>query len=699
MFGTTVGGRVRESGRHGAGDDGSGMDAVGGAVGAIFAFVSTVAMLVLLAWTARRVMGAPVGWIRAALVSLLAITGASAALTTGLRAAGWWSGDGALEVDPWVALVGIVIVFCWAFVLGLCVLLVLELLVPTGTLPTPWRAVRRLRQGRRETRRYAQVVAIAVRHGLGGAFGRNRRDGATTPRSDVRRLAVGLRDTLSDAGVTFVKFGQVLSTRRDLLPDAVTETLATLQSDVPPAPWDQVEAVVEGSLGRPVAEVFAAFDTEPLASASVGQVHAARLLDGREVVVKVQRPGAREQVAVDLAILGRLARRLDRDTAWGRGLGVVALADGFAASLREELDYAVEAENTRALRAALDVTTHDGASSGPLVVVPQVVEGPSSGTLLVLERLDGTPVGQAQAVLARLDDAARAALADRLLRAALDQLLVAGTFHADLHPGNVLVLADGGLGLLDMGSVGRLGEPERIALGALLLAIDGDDAIAATDALLELLDAPPGLDARRLEREVGQLVLRFRAGAGAAFAGLVRLVTSAGIAVPPQVAAAFRTFASLEGTLDLLCPGYDLVAGARAHGRPLLHRLVTPEAVRRKATQQLLGFAPELERLPRRVTRLVRDLEEGRFTVTVRAFSDPADRAFLSGLVQQVIMTLVAVGAVVGAVVLVVADGGPLLAPQLSWFTVLGAGLGFVGTVLAVRVLVVAFRGTTRDRW
>ncbi|MFD6135915.1 ABC1 kinase family protein [Isoptericola sp. NPDC056618] len=677
------------------------MDAVGGVVGAIFAFVSTVAMLALLAWTARRVMGAPVGWVRAGLVSLVAISAASAALTSGLRATGWWSGDGALEVDPWVALVGIVLVFCWAFVLGLCVLLVLELLVPTGTLPTPWRAARRLRQGRRETRRYAQVVAIGVRHGLGGAFGRNRRDGATTPRSDVRRLAVGLRDTLSDAGVTFVKFGQMLSTRRDLLPDAVTETLATLQSDVPPAPWDHVEAVVERSLGRPVAEVFASFDPRPLASASVGQVHAARLRDGRDVVVKVQRPGAREQVAVDLAILGRLARRLERDTAWGRGLGVVALADGFAASLREELDYAVEAENTRALRTALDVVTHDGASSGPLVVVPQVVDGPSSDTLLVLERLDGTPVGQAQEVLSGLDDEARAALADRLLRAALDQLLVAGTFHADLHPGNVLVLADGGLGLLDMGSVGRLGEPERIALGALLLAIDGDDAIAATDALLELLDAPPGLDARRLEREVGRLVLRFRAGAGAgaAFAGLVRVVTSAGMAVPPQVAAAFRTFASLEGTLDLLSPGYDLVAGARDHGRPLLHRLVTPEAVRRKATQQLLGFAPELERLPRRVTRLVRDLEEGRFTVTVRAFSDPADRAFLSGLVQQVIMTLVAVGAVVGAVVLFVADGGPMLAPQLPWFTVLGAALGFVGTVLAVRVLVVAFRGTPRDRW
>jgi ubiquinone biosynthesis protein len=275
-------------------------------------------------------------------------------------------------------------------------------------------------------------------------------------------------------------------------------------------------------------------------------------------------------------------------------------------------------------------------------------------------------------------------------------VLVAGTFHADLHPGNVLVTDDGRLGLLDMGSVGRLGEPERLALAAVLLAVDADDAVAATDALLELLDAPADLDVRRLERAVGQVIVRFRgAGAsGAMFTALFRLVTDAGLAVPSQVAAAFRTFTSLEGTLRLIDPAFDLVAGARATAQPLVRRVVTPEGLRERATSLFLGLAPELERLPRRLAKITSDVEAGRLTVNVRSFAHPDDRAFVTGLVQQVVSTVIAAAAVVAAVVLVSADSGPELVEGLRLFAVLGAALGFVGTVLAVRVLVFAFRGT-----
>ncbi|WP_313661763.1 AarF/UbiB family protein [Cellulosimicrobium cellulans] len=678
------------------------MQVVSGFFVGLVGVVSTVVMLVLLAATARRVMGAAVGWIRSAVVALAMLTVTSWVLTNGLLDVGWSRPDGTLTVAPGVALVAIVLAFAWAFVLGLCVLLVLELLVPTGSVPGPWRALRGLRQGRRETRRYAQILAIGVRHGLGGALTRGARqpDGSRLSRTDQRRQAAALRDALSDAGVTFVKFGQVLSTRRDLLPATFADALATLQSEVPPAPWSQVEAAVTGALGRPIDEAFAEFSPEPLASASVGQVHAARLPDGREVVVKVQRPGARAQVETDLAILGRLARRIERDTAWGRSLGVVDLADGFAASLREELDYTVELENTLSLRAALarGAASDDGGDApgaGPRVRVPEVYPELSGTTLLVMERLDGVPVGRAADVLAGLGDAVRADLASRLLTATLEQVLVAGTFHADLHPGNVLVTDDGRLGLLDMGSVGRLGEPERLALAAVLLAVDADDAVAATDALLELLDAPADLDVRRLERAVGQVIVRFRgAGAsGAMFTALFRLVTDAGLAVPSQVAAAFRTFTSLEGTLRLIDPAFDLVAGARATAQPLVRRVVTPEGLRERATSLFLGLAPELERLPRRLAKITSDVEAGRLTVNVRSFAHPDDRAFVTGLVQQVVSTVIAAAAVVAAVVLVSADSGPELVEGLRLFAVLGAALGFVGTVLAVRVLVFAFRG------
>ncbi|PFG42010.1 ubiquinone biosynthesis protein [Isoptericola jiangsuensis] len=670
------------------------MQQISGFLTGLVGLVATAVMLGLLAATSRRVMGAPVGWVRAGIVSFLTLSAGSAALTYGLAENGWADADGDLTVHPLVALAAIGLTFAWAYVLGLCVLLVLELLVPTGAVPGPWRAFQGLRQGRRESRRYTQILAIGARHGLGGTLRRGARqaDGTRTSRTDERRLAEGLRDTLSDAGVTFVKFGQVLSTRRDLLSPTVADTLATLQSEVPPAPWADVEAAVVAALGRPVDEVFTEFSSEPLASASVGQVHVARLPDGREVVVKVQRPGARDQVEVDLAILGRFARRLERDTAWGRNLGVVALADGFADMLHEELDYRREAENTLALRATIE-----DAPAGTVgrVVVPDVDLDLSGRSLLVLERLRGTPVGRAEDVLARFDADQRAELARSLLAVALDQVLAAGTFHADLHPGNVLIADDGTIGLLDMGAVGRLGEPERLGIAVLLLAIDGDDAVAATDSLLELLEPPAGLDARRLERAVGQLLLRFRSGAAvdASFAALFRLVTDAGCAVPANVASAFRTFTSLEGTLRLLSPGFDLIAGAREASRPVVDRLVTVGALRRKVTQQLVGLAPEVERFPRRVTRLVTDLEQGRFTVQVRPFADPGDRAFVTALVQQVVSTVVASAAVVAAVLLMVAEGGPQLGDGVAVFPVLGAALGFAGTVLGVRVLVFAFRG------
>jgi ubiquinone biosynthesis protein len=670
------------------------MQEISGFLTGLVGVVATVVMLGLLAATSRRVMGAPVGWVRAAVVSFLTLSAASGALTYGLASNGWVTDAGDLTVHPAVALAAVVLTFAWAYVLGLCVLLVLELLVPTGAVPGPWRAFQGLRQGRRESRRYAQILAIGARHGLGGTLRRGARDadGVRMSRTDERRLAAGLRDTLGDAGVTFVKFGQVLSTRRDLLSPTVADALASLQSEVPPAPWADVEAAVVAALGRPIEEVFDEFSPEPLASASVGQVHVARLPGGREVVVKVQRPGARDQVEVDLAILRRLARRLERDTAWGRTLGVVGLAEGFADMLHEELDYRREAENTIALRATLEPPA-PGATAP--VVVPDVDLDLSGPTLLVMDRLTGEPVGRAETVLARFDAGRRAELAGSLLAVALRQVLVAGTFHADLHPGNVLVSADGTIGLLDMGAVGRLGEPERLGIAALLLAIDGDDAVAATDALLELLEPPGGLEARRLERSVGQLLLRFRSGAAvdASFAALFRLVTDAGCAVPANVAAAFRTFTSLEGTLRRISPGFDLIAGAREATRPLVEEYTTFGAVRRKVTQQLVGLAPEVERFPRRVTRLVTDLEQGRFTVQVRAFADPSDRAFVTSLVQQVVATFVASSAVVAAVLLMVAEGGPQLGDGVALFPVLGALLGFAGTVLGVRVLVFAFRG------
>jgi ubiquinone biosynthesis protein len=226
-------------------------------------------------------------------------------------------------------------------------------------------------------------------------------------------------------GLTFVKLGQVLSTRADLPPPVFVDELSRLQDQVAPADPAAVERELAEELGRPVAEVFAEFDREPMASASIAQVYRARLHSGEDVVVKVRRPGVAKVVERDLDIVARVAASLDLRARWARSLGVVELAEGFAAALTEELDFRVEARNISAVSAAY---------TGTAVSLPAVFPELSSERVLVMRRLDGAPVRDA---IGAVDDERRGALARALLDCVLRQVLLHGVFHADPHPGPV----------------------------------------------------------------------------------------------------------------------------------------------------------------------------------------------------------------------------------------------------------------------
>jgi ubiquinone biosynthesis protein len=648
------------------------------ALTAVLIVVSVAAIVGGFALLARRLLGLRFGLVRLLLAGLagFAVAGPIAQALSGPIQAG-----GGTAAPLWL----LILAGAAALVVAMVFLVVAEALVPSGSVPGPLELRRALRGRAARTRRYSQITRIAVRHGLGPyLWGRRGRAELDTP-DGRERLARSLRLALEEAGVTFVKLGQMLSTRPDLLPAEFVEELGRLTDDVAPAPWEQVEQVLTAELGRPPDEVFAGFDREPLAAASVAQVHAARLRSGAEAAVKVQRPGIQATVERDLDIVARLARSLEARTRWARSIGTRELAGGFADAVREELDFRIEAANMAGVAA-----TADGAVRIPVPYQPLCGQ-----RVLVMQRLDGTPLGAAGPVIAErgLD---RGGLARALLGSLLGQVMLTGVFHADPHPGNVLVLADGRLGLLDFGSVGRLDTSVRSALQRLLLAMDRGDPLAASDALLEVMLRPDEVDQQHLERDLGQFMARYLSpGANPGmrmFSDLFRIVTDYGLSVPPEVAAVFRALGTLEGTLALLAPGLDLVAEARTWAARHGPERVDAPAARQAVTEELTTLLPMLRRLPRRVERIASAAENGRLSVQVRLFADQRDRRHLTGLLHQVLLTILASTAGIMAVLLLGTGGGPAVTATVSLYQLLGYSLLVVCAILALRVLVLIFR-------
>ncbi|GAA2295324.1 AarF/UbiB family protein [Nonomuraea roseoviolacea subsp. roseoviolacea] len=705
--------------------------------------VAALVMILLLAGAARRLLGVRFGAIRTFLAGLLAFT-LSAPLLSPILNSFPRPTTGGRPVDPGIGALWVLLLVGMCVVLIPMVLLVLaEALVPPGSIPGPLELARSMRGRISRARRYSQITRIAIRHGLGPYL--RGRGAQVEDRPGRRRLAASLRQALDDGGVTFVKLGQVLSTRRDLLPAEFVEELGLLQDRVAHAPWEQIEPVLTAELGGPPESVFAELDRTPLAAASIAQVHAARLRTGESVVVKVRRPGIDRVVARDLDIVRRLAATLETRTRWGRSLGVRELAEGFAVALREELDFRVEAANMAAVigyrssggssgpvnpfSASRDSGASgtpgtsdvpDGGSRGPdasaasgalplidafpapgsapgapgeaggvTVTYPAPVPSLCGERVLVMERLTGRP-------LAAADDGGRGlerarALLDCLLR----QVLVEGVFHADPHPGNLMLLDDGTLALLDFGSVGRLDAAVRSALQRFLLAMNRQDPVAVTDALLEVMPRPEDVDEPALERALGQFMARHLVPGSASvqmFTDLFRIVSGHGLSVPPEVAAVFRALATLEGTLQRLAPGFDLVAEARAFaGRHLSERL-DAGTVKETVVQEVATLLPMLRRLPRRIERIASAAEHGRLGVNVRLLADDRDRRFLTGLLHQVLLTVLGATAGLMAAILLGLDGGPQVTPAISLFQLIGYNLLVISAILVLRVLIVVFR-------
>jgi ubiquinone biosynthesis protein len=511
----------------------------------------------------------------------------------------------------------------------------------------------------RRWRRALHVTRVARRSGLLRVLGEI---GIVGDRPATREGAVEFRLALEELGTTYIKLGQLLSSRPDLLPDVYISELGKLVDAVPPVPFEQIRPTIAEEIGF---EHFAEVDPEPLATASIAQIHPALLTSGRQVVVKVRRPGIVEQVELDLELMRSTARTLESRSETAQLLQLAALADELEVHLRGELDLTEEAHNSEVIAAL--VADH------PDLVVPQVIRPYVTERALVLERIDGSKVTPEHGLAP--DHARR--LARELFRSYVRQVTVEGVYHADPHRGNVLLTADGRLVLLDFGLLGRLDDDTRRQLSLLLLAIAQNRADDVADLILSLSlttisSDQPGF-VHELRRKLPRYHWRSLSGirAGEALGDLQRISLKHGIALPTSFALVGKTLSQADSIARALDPELDPIALMEDDA---LEVLLT-EAERRLEPNQLLAWAytqaEPLARMPRRVGQLVSRLETGTLKVGIA----PTDLGDLEGVARSAANRI---GSSIIVAALLVASALLARVHDLRWLAAVGFVLAFV---------------------
>lgn len=473
-------------------------------------------------------------------------------------------------------------------------------------------------------RRYREVVEVLARHGFGALLHELRLDqGLDLPRRIFRRPpaeaealtpAIRLRLALEELGPTFIKLGQVLSTRPDIMPPAYIQELAKLQNQAPPVAWEIIRDSIESELGMPIAAAFAEFESTPLGSASLGQVHAARRKDGASVVVKVLRPGVLRDVERDVDVLFNLAGLIQPRVRDYLFVDLTEVTEEFATALRAELNYLTEARNADRYR--------KNFARRRYVLVPQVYWDQTTRRVLVMERVGGIKIDDVEALRAAGHDLVR--LAENLTRFFIQSILADGFYHADPHPGNFLILPDGRIAVIDYGRVGRLGRHDQLLLARLSADIVRLDARGTADGLLALATVDGRVDHAALERDMRRLLNRYEGlpleeiRVGPVFQEALALAQRHHLSVPGQWALLMQTLAVAEGVGARLAPGLNVFTVAR----PDLLRLQLRRFGRRALAEDLGGIGGDWVQLgrvlPRTTARLLQQIERGQLAVEVR---------------------------------------------------------------------------------
>lgn len=536
-------------------------------------------------------------------------------------------------------------------------------------------------------KRYARIARLLAKYG----------------RSDLVRQA-GLEETLGDdrpdeiaggapraeelaadleaMGPTYVKLGQLLSTRADLLPLPYTEALARLQDSVGPFPYGEAVEIIEAELGTRISRLFSELEEEPIAAASLGQVHRARLRDGRRVAVKVQRPGVRQQVTDDMEALAELAGFTDRHTQLGRQYDLSQVVVEMRKSLFRELDYRQEAANLETLRRNLDGFDR--------IHVPAPVNDYSTDRVLTMEFVHGRKV-TAVGPLARLEMDGES-LADDLFRAYLKQILVDGFFHADPHPGNVFLTDDGRLSLLDVGMVGRVTPDLQDELMRLLLSISEGKGEEAADLMIRLGERLDGFDGGAFRRSVVELVVRYQNASaeqlqiGRVMLEVTRSAADTGLRVPPQLTVLGKTLLNLDQVGRTLDPDFEPNAAIRRHAADLMRQRMLKNSSPANLFSSMLEANEFVQRLPARLNRVLDAVADREVEVRIRLMNEAVMMEGLQKVANRIATGLVLAALIVGAAMMMSVETSTRIFgyPAFAMILFLAAVLGGVALVVSI---------------
>ena len=504
---------------------------------------------------------------------------------------------------------------------------------------------------------------------------------------DIQGTATEAREFAADLeklGPTFIKLGQLLATRADLLPPAYLEALARLQDNVDPFPFAEVEKIVQEELNVRLSKAFDVFDEQPIAAASLGQVHRAVMRDGREVAVKVQRPNVRDQVLKDLEALDEVAALMQRFSATTRLVDAPAVLEEFRRTILAELDYREEARNL--------VTLARQLRDFERIVIPLPIDDFTTARVLTMDYVAGTKI----TLVSRVEwtEVDGVVLGEDLFRAYLQQILVNGVFHADPHPGNVLLTPDHRLALIDLGMVGRLSPTMQERLFRLLLAISegrGDDAAST---VIAIGDTHEDFDEMQMRRLIVDMVGRYRntsareLNVGRVMLEMARAGTQHGLRMPPELALLGKTLLNLDEIGRQLDPEFDVNASMRRNATQLMQRRMLNSMSPANVFSTALEVRDFAERLPSRMNRILDALAANDLRLKIEVIDHGSIIDGFQKVANRIALGLVLAALIVGAAMLMRVQtsftilGYPGLA-MLLFLAAAGGGFWMAWTVLA----------------